>query len=202
MDNEYNDCSSRKPHHNGCIALMEYDFSVNRMICPICESQKVNVPEWVKYYYSGFITEKTFRQFLNGHPMLWIAPPFTLKMLKHLGFKTFDSVWAEDYDEIINPRQRISRVITILTDLCNRNDGEWQVINRKLIPILKHNQELMLNLTEIPTLNWNNLPDFILNRPHKDLFNQYLLPEQGLTAVADRWFSGDTEKAQKILDIS
>lgn len=202
MDNEYNDCSSRKPHHNGCTALMEYDYSVNRMICPICESQKVNVPEWVQYFYSGFITEKTFRQFLNGHPMLWIAPPFTLKMLKHLGFKTFDTVWAEDYDEIINPRQRISRVITILTDLCNRNDGEWQVINRKLIPILKHNQELMLNLTEIPTLNWNNLPDFILNRPHKDLFNQYLLPEQGLTAVADRWFLGDTEKAQKILDIS
>ena len=202
MDNEYNDCSSRRPHHNNCTALMEYDYSVNRMICPICESQKVNVPQWVKYFYSGFITEKTFRQFINGHPMLWIAPPYTLKMLKHLGFKTFDTVWAEDYDEIINPRQRISRVITILTDLCNRNESEWYVINRKLIPILKHNQELMLNLTEIPTLNWNNLPDFIINTPQKDLFNQYLLPEQGLTAVADIWYAGDKDKAQKILDIS
>ena len=156
MSNTYNDCSSRTPHTNDCNALMEYDFNLNKMICPICNCEKHDVPEWVKYYYCGFITEKTFRQFLNGHPMLWIAPPYTIKMLKHLGFKTFDTVWAEDYDEIINPTHRISRVITILTDLCNRNQSEWQVINRKLIPILKHNQELMLNLTEVPTLNWNN----------------------------------------------
>lgn len=202
MDNEYNDCSSRMPHHNGCIALMEYDYSVNRMICPICESQKVNVPQWVKYFYSGFITEKTFRQFLNGHPMLWIAPPYTLKMLRHLGFKTFNTVWMEDYDEMINPRQRISRVITILTDLCNRDESDWYVINRKLKPILEHNQQLMLNLTKIPTLNWNNLPDFLIKNPHKDLFNRFLLPEQGIKEVADIYFTGDIEKAKKILDIS
>ena len=202
MDNEYNDCSSRRPHHNGCTALMEYDYAVNRMICPICESQKVNVPQWVKYFYSGFITEKTFRQFLNGHPMLWIAPPYTIKMLKHLGFKTFDTGWAEDYDEIINPRQRISRVITILTDLCNKDNNEWHVINRKLIPILKHNQELMLNLSEIPTLNWENIPDFITKNPQKDLYERYLDPVQGIEAVANMYYAGDISKAKKILDIS
>jgi len=47
-------------------------------------------------------------------------------------------------------------VITILEELCAKSHEEWKVINRKLIPILKHNQELMLNLTEVPTLNWNN----------------------------------------------
>ncbi len=202
MNNLYNDCSSRIPHHNGCSALMEYDITVNRMICPICESQKVNVPQWVKYYYSGFITEKTFRQFLNGHPMLWIAPPYTIKMLKHLGFKTFDTVWAEDYDEMINPRQRISRVITILTDLCNKDNNEWHVINQKLIPILKHNQELMLNLSEIPTLNWENIPDFITKNPQKDLYERYLDPAQGIEAVANMYYAGDISKAKKILDIS
>ena len=56
---------------------------------------------WYSYYEEGFITEKTFRQFLHGHPMLWIAPPFTIKLLKYLGFKTFDTVWMEDYDEMI-----------------------------------------------------------------------------------------------------
>lgn len=202
MSNTYNDCSSRTPHTNGCNALMEYDFNLNKMICPICECEKHDVPEWVKYYYCGFITEKTFRQFLNGHPMLWIAPPYTIKMLKHLGFKTFNTVWSEDYDEIINPTHRISRVITILTDLCNRNQSEWQVINRKLIPILKHNQELMLNLTETPKLTWDNLPEFITNNKFKDIYDRYLLPEQGIQAVADELFAGDTEKALKILDIS
>lgn len=202
MDNEYNDCSSRRPHHNGCTALMEYDYAVNRMICPICESQKVNVPQWVKYFYSGFVTEKTFRQFLNGHPMLWIAPPYTLKMLKHLGFKTFDVAWAEDYDEIINPRQRISRVITILTDLCNKDNTEWHVLNKRLMPILKHNQEVMLNLKEIPTLTWDNIPDFIINNPQKDLYESYLDPAQGIEAIANLYYAGDIKKAKNILDIS
>ncbi len=160
MNNEYNDCSSRIPHHNGCVALMDYNVTANRMICPVCQSQKVNVPEWVKYYYCGFITEKTFRQFLNGHPMLWVAPKHTIKMLKHLGFKTFDVAWKEDYDDIIDPVERINRVITILTDLCNKTPNEWHVLNRKLTPILKHNQEIMLNLSEIPSLTWKNYPKF------------------------------------------
>tara|TARA_Y100000385_G_C13056558_1_gene622276 strand:- start:352 stop:1770 length:1419 start_codon:yes stop_codon:yes gene_type:complete len=201
MNNEYNDCSSRKPHTNNCNALMDYDPSVDRMICPICQSQKVNVPQWVKFYYCGFITEKTFRQFLNGHPMLWIAPPYTLKMLRHLGFNTFDNVWKEDYDEIIDPRKRINRVITILIDLCNKDKDEWRVINRKLIPILKHNQQVMLNLTETPKLNWDNLPEFITNNKFKDIYDRYLLPEQGIQAVAHEYFEGNLEKAQKKLEL-
>ena len=134
--------------------------------------------------------------------MLWIAPPYTIKMLKHLGFKTFDTVWAEDYDEMINPRQRISRVITILTDLCNKDNNEWHVINQKLLPILKHNQELMLNLSEIPTLNWENIPNFITKTPQKDLYERYLDPVQGIEAVANMYYAGDISKAKKILDIS
>jgi len=201
MNNSYNDCSSRIPNHNNCVALMEYDIVSHRMICPICESQKVNVPEWVKYFHVGFITEKTFRQFLHGHPMLWIAPPFTIKLLKYLGFKTFDTVWMEDYDEMINPRQRISRVITILTDLCNKNDEEWKVINRKLKPILEHNQKLMCRIAQTPKLTWENLPEFIINEP-RDLLNSYLDPEIGLKAVADIWFSGNLDKARNKLEIN
>ncbi len=202
MDNEFNDCSSRIPHYNGCTALMDWDKFTNRMICPVCDSQKVPVDTWVQYYHVGFITEKTFRQFLNGHPMLWIAPPYTIKMLKHLGFKTFDTVWEEDYDEIIDPRKRLARVITILEDLCDKDNAEWYVINSKLKPILEHNQQLMINLTDTPKLTWDNLPDWLINDEKTDLFNSYLNPEQGLQVVADRWFAGNTEKAKKILDIS
>ena len=201
MNNIFNDCSSRTPHYNGCVALMEYDRTVNRMICPVCQSQKVPVPDWVKYYHVGFITEKTFRQFLNAHPMIWVAPPFTIKMLKHLGFKTFDSVWKEDYDNIIDPSKRIARIIQIITDLCNKDHAEWRVINRKLKPILEHNQQLMLNLSEVPVLTWDNLPDFIIKDPVTDLFNSYLDPEQGINAVADTYYAGDKEKAKKILGL-
>lgn len=201
MANEFNDCSSRMPHDNGCVSLMDYCKWTNRMICPICNSQKIPVAPWVQYYYVGFITEKTFRNFLNGHPMLWLAPPFTIKMLKHLGFKTFDSVWAEDYDEIIDPRERLARVITILDGICDRDINEWRVINKKLKPILEHNQQLMINLTETPKLTWNNLPDWVINDEKTDIFNSYLDPAQGLERVADRWYAGDKVKAKKILGL-
>ena len=121
---------------------------------------------------------------------------------KKLRFKTFDVAWAEDYDEIINPRQRISRVITILTDLCNKDNTEWHVLNKRLIPILKHNQEVMLNLKEIPTLTWDNIPDFIINNPQKDLYESYLDPAQGIEAIANLYYAGDIKKAKNILDIS
>ena len=60
----------------------------------------------------------------------------------------------------------------------------------------------MLNLTEIPTLNWDNLPDFIINNPQKDLFDRYLDPVQGIEAVANNYYAGDIKKAKNILDIS
>lgn len=197
MDNSFTCCSSRVPHYNGCTSLMDYDYNINRLVCPVCQSQKVPVPQWMHYYYCGFITEKTFRQFLNGHPMLWLATPYTIKILKHLGFKTFDTVWPEDYDEIMDPRKRLARVITILEELCDKSINEWRVINNKLKPILEHNQQLMLNLTEVPRLNWHNLPDFITKNPQKDLYDRYFDSEQGIEAVANMYYAGDIEKAKK-----
>ena len=201
LNNEWNDCSSRIPHTNGCSALMDYDKFSNRMICPVCSLQKVPVPQWVKNYHCGFVTEKTFRQFLNGHPMLWLGTPYTIKMLKHLGFKTFDSVWSEDYDNIIDPSRRMARVITILEDLCNRDINEWRVINKKLKPILEHNQQLMINLTETPKLTWDNIPDWVMPDDKLDLFHSYLDPAQGIKAVANGYYAGNIDKAKEVLDL-
>ena len=60
----------------------------------------------------------------------------------------------------------------------------------------------MLNLTETPKLTWDNLPEFITNNKFKDIYDRYLLPEQGIQAVAYEYFEGNLEKAQKVLDIS
>jgi len=159
MDNIVGYCSYRMPHTDGCDAIMYYNKEIEKLQCPVCDKPLTNppTPEWVKYYYCGFITEKTFRPLLNAHPFLMVGPRHTLKMLKYLGFKTFDTAWPEDYDNIELPHQRVERVMEVITDLCNKTTAEWQVINKKLYPILKHNQELMENLTEIPTITWSNL---------------------------------------------
>ena len=162
IDNDESYCSSRKPHYGDCDAIMYYNTERRVLQCPVCGKDRNNpkTPEWVPYYYCGFITEKTFRPLLNGHPFLLVGPKHTLKMLKHLGFKTFDVAWKEDYDDIDLPIDRIARVMQILEDLCNKTPEEWQVLNKKLLPILRHNQQIMLNLTETPQLTWNNYPNF------------------------------------------
>jgi hypothetical protein len=47
---------------------------------------------------SLYITEKTFKPIIFGLPFLLLGNPYSLKYLKHLGFKTFDQVFDESYD--------------------------------------------------------------------------------------------------------
>jgi hypothetical protein len=116
--------------------------------CLRCHTVK-DMPKWMEIYDEKFITEKTWRNMLNGHPMIWIGTKHTAKMLQHLGFKTFDTLWDETYDEIENPLDRFNAVTHLVNELCKKTDKEWLEIQEKAIPILKHNQNKMLNLNEV-----------------------------------------------------
>jgi hypothetical protein len=116
--------------------------------CIRCHTVK-SKPKWMEIYDEKFITEKTWRNMLNGHPMIWIGTRHTAKMLKHLGFKTFDSLWDESYDEIRDPLVRFNAVTSLVNELCKKTDEEWLEIQEKAIPILKHNQNKMRELDEV-----------------------------------------------------
>jgi len=81
--------------------------------------------------------------------MIWIGTRHTAKMLQHLGFKTFNTLWDESYDEIRNPLDRLNAVTSLVNKLCKKTDEEWLEIQEKAIPILKHNQKIMKNLNEV-----------------------------------------------------
>ena len=66
-----------------------------------------------------FLTEKTFKPILNLQPFVIIGNPGSLALLKDLGYKTFDTVIKEDYDNIINPKDRMSQILKISFDLTN-----------------------------------------------------------------------------------
>ena len=107
------------------------------------------MPEWTEIYDEKFITEKTWRNLLNGHPMVWIGTRHTAKMLQHLGFKTFNSLWDESYDEVRNPLDRFYMATNIINELCQKTDEEWLELQEKELPILKPNQNKMLELEDI-----------------------------------------------------
>lgn len=116
--------------------------------CLRCHTVK-SKPKWMGIYDEKFITEKTWRNMLNGHPMIWIGTRHTAKMLQHLGFKSFNTLWDESYDEIENPLDRFNAVTNLVNELCQKTDKEWLEMQERAIPILKHNQNKMLNLNEV-----------------------------------------------------
>ena len=73
--------------------------------------------------------------------MLWVAPPYTLKMLKHLGFKTFNSIWDESYDT-----QNYDNRLDAMAQLCyNLSDENITDLYHSTKDICEHNYNVLVN---------------------------------------------------------
>jgi hypothetical protein len=80
-------------------------------------------PEWYDdTYFSAVVetyqygpcywpTDKTFKACAYYHPFLLIGQHHTLKKLKQMGFETFDNIFDESYDDIVNFDLRFNAVI-------------------------------------------------------------------------------------------
>ena len=84
------------------------------------------------------ITEKTFKAIYLGLPFVISASKGHLKSLRDMGFKTFNSVINEDYDDM-SGKDKIKKIIDSAEELCN-------IYNTKeVLEICRFNQELYLN---------------------------------------------------------
>jgi len=97
------------------------------------------VTETVFYYNKLHLTEKIFKPIVSKQPFMLLAAPGNLAYLKSYGFKTFDSVIDESYDDIQDSDQRIDAVVDQLNWYCNLTDAEKLDIAEKLEPIIEHN---------------------------------------------------------------
>jgi hypothetical protein len=85
----------------------------------------------------SFYTEKLMRAVLYKHPFILMSTPQSLNYLRTAGYKTFDSVWPEDYDNIEDYSERVERVTQIVKDLCSQDlDG----IISQCSEIVEHNR--------------------------------------------------------------
>jgi len=92
-----------------------------------------------------FLTEKTFKPILNLQPFVIIGNPGSLQLLKDLGYKTFETVIKEDYDKIINHKDRMSQLLKSTFDLCNLSHKHHMRIQKIISDTLKWNQKLLLS---------------------------------------------------------
>ena len=97
------------------------------------------VTETVFYYDKLHLTEKIFKPIVSKQPFMLLAAPGNLAYLKSYGFKTFDSVLNESYDNIQDNDLRIEAVVKQLHWYCNLTPGEKTDIIKQLEPIIDYN---------------------------------------------------------------
>lgn len=72
-----------------------------------------------------FFTEKTYRSIAFKHPFILAHRPHALKTLREMGYKTFDPYIDESYDDIENDWDRLDRIVSIVKDLCSKDEKFW-----------------------------------------------------------------------------
>jgi len=91
------------------------------------EDTKVSlIPETYVYNYNrpNFITEKTYKTIYNHHPFTILGTPGILKTLKSKGYKTFDGICNEIYDQCSNDRKRSDLVINSTLEILRSSKQE------------------------------------------------------------------------------
>ncbi len=97
------------------------------------------VTETIYDYPHTFRTEKIYKPMLMAHPFVVAANPGYLRDLRNAGFKTFDKLIDERYDQIDSPQGRMQRIIDTVHWLCEKsNAAEFWEASRY---ICKYNQQ-------------------------------------------------------------
>jgi hypothetical protein len=60
------------------------------------------------------LTEKSLRPIACGQPFILTATHGSLEYLRSYGFKTYHSVWNEEYDQIKDPKDRLNAIIELM----------------------------------------------------------------------------------------
>ena len=85
------------------------------------------------------LTEKTFKAIALEMPFVLVATAGSLAYLREYGFKTFDNVFDESYDEEIDDVRRIEKVTELLKYLDSLSRAEREKIHQACLPIVEHN---------------------------------------------------------------
>ena len=98
-----------------------------------------------------------YKTFLFEQPLLLVAFPHTLKLLKELGYKTFPEFFDEEYDTEENDHQRMQKVISSLDKYMQMDISKVHELysSDSVQEKLKHNRNLFLkNCFECPINKW------------------------------------------------
>ena len=144
LDQLYNTPASSLPATNPNADLIPLDYLEKCFCAVITESAYVHP-------LANF-TEKTVTIIKSMRPFVIVAPPRTLEYLRTLGFKTFQDVWDESYDQELNHERRLLKIFEVLEWIDSRSIDELKILYQNLLPILRHNFNLLKTIKQDPSL--------------------------------------------------
>jgi hypothetical protein len=87
------------------------------------------------------LTEKILRPIALGQPFILCSTYGSLKFLQDYGFKTFDSVFNEQYDTITDPYTRLNSVVSLMKEISQWDDRTQRLKMKQMQNIANYNQQ-------------------------------------------------------------
>ena len=84
------------------------------------------------------LTEKTFKPIAMGMPFVIVGTRGSLKYLRSYGFKTFEGIWDESYDDAEDD-VRIQRIASLLRSLDELGEQGRRDLFEMALPVIEHN---------------------------------------------------------------
>ncbi len=120
---------------------------------------------------------KMGRALTSPTPFIAYGNAGLLKHLRDLGFKTFGDWWDESYDDIEDFRERIEKIKELISELISKPMDEKIRIRNEMIPIFKHNRELLKTISTNEKIRINlEIPNFFNNFIYEPV--DYLLMDE------------------------
>ena len=95
--------------------------------------------------------EKEWKPIICKHPFIIVNRPHILKIMKRLGFLTFNRWFDESYDDIEDDFLRLQAIVNEVERLSNISDEEWKRMYEQMDHILEYNRKIALEK------RWENL---------------------------------------------
>jgi len=109
------------------------------------------------------LTEKTFKAIQMKMPFIIVGQPGSLKRLQELGYRTFDHIWNESYDQEMDHNRRMELVCDLIEDLNKKSFDELKMLIHENSDILEHNfRNLMERRSESEMINFLIETRFVL----------------------------------------
>lgn len=123
------------------------------------------------------LTEKILRPIACAQPFILVSTPGSLNYLKTYGFKTFDDIWDESYDQIQDHGQRLKIIAKLMKDIANWDITTQTQKFKEAISIAEYNKNYFFSNKFFELLNYElekNLKEAITTLKSTNTSKNYL----------------------------